>query len=127
MSNSRSATASRAWDVRHISSAPARGYRFYRLQVSPRKSGRFSGLSRLWYRAELLHHAEHVHLHPALHDLALQHPVYGMTYELDPLAGRAYSLELAQMRTQKHEPVGHLLPFGDLLHVGASVVREGSP
>jgi hypothetical protein len=39
----------------------------------------FSVLSRLWYRAELLHHAEHVHFDPALHDLALDHPVYGMT------------------------------------------------
>src|SRR5215208_8074437 len=86
----------------------------------------FSGLSRLWYRTDLLHHAEHVHLDPALHDLALDYPVYGMTYELDPLAGRSYSLELAQVRAQKYEPVGHLLPFGDLLHVGAGVIREGS-
>ena len=54
-------------------------------------SAGFSGLSRLWYRTELLHHAEHVHLDPALRDLALDHPVYGMTYELDPLAGRGYS------------------------------------
>jgi hypothetical protein len=58
----------------------------------------FSGLSRLCYRTELLHHAEHVYLDPALHDLALYHPVDGMTYELDPLAGRGYSLELAQVR-----------------------------
>ena len=55
----------------------------------------FSELSRLWHRTELLHHAEHVHLDPALHDLALDHTVDRMTYELDALAGRGYSLELA--------------------------------
>ena len=76
--------------------------------------------------AELPHHAEHVHLHPALHDLALDHPIYGMAYKLDPLAGRVYPLELAQVRAQKHETVGHLLPFGNLLHVGTSVVWEGT-
>jgi hypothetical protein len=27
---------------------------------------------------------------------------------------------------QKHQPVGHLLPCGDLLHVGTSVVWEGT-
>src|SRR5829696_9658888 len=97
---------------------------------APRSTGRCEGLRasilvRTRDGAELLHHAHHVPVGPALHDLALRAAVYGYPGPGKLSVGGLNAHERAPVSPHGRETRGYHISFGQLDVDGVVEVGEG--
>lgn len=60
-------------------------------------------------QAELLHHAQHIDLAPALHDLIVHNPLDPDSAHRDAFAGWRYTLKLARVHGRRGHPADYLV------------------